>query len=428
MTARPAGTSVRAAAVAVCVAALSACGPPSTTVQPWTAAPQPSAAPSGASPAPSGSPMPTTQPSAAASPAGTTAIADWARLPDPFGKAAGGELDAVAANQGGFLAVGSTGGATPAGVAISSADGLSWSAPVNLPGGTNAYVDAVAVGPDLIVAAGSSSGCCGQAGGKALVWTSRDGSTWKQVADQAGFANAGISGVTAVGKGFVAVGIANTTESSNDAAFWFSPDGASWSRLTSVPGLKTGWMHGVTAGTAGIVAIGTRGDPNTGPSAAWTSTDGKSWKLAAASKALASGVMRAVAPVGDGFVAVGYDADGHARVWRSSDGAAWTPDATQPASSGSGAGLDDLASVGTQLVGLEQVSSSDDLTAGVVWTWSASAGWATVQTGTVFADVGAASGALHAAVSTAGRIVVVGYAGKPDAAEPAIWVSPPGPS
>jgi hypothetical protein len=349
-------------------------------------------------------------------------IADWARLPDPFGKGVAGYLDAVAAYKGGFIAVGTTDDA----VAITSGDGLTWSSPTPLPGGAGAYVDALAVGPDLIVAAGSSSGCCG-GGGRALLWTSKDGSTWQRVPNEAGFADAGISGLAAVGHGFVAVGIANTTEVANDAAFWYSPDGLAWTRLTSVPGLKTGWMNGVTSSASGIVAVGTRGNPNIGPSAVWTSSDGKTWKLAKESAALESGVMQAVTSLGDAFVAVGRDADGHAQVWRSGNGSSWTLDVPQPSSSASFAGFDDIVVIGAQLVGLEQVSMSPSPSASVVWTWSDPAGWAIVPTGTVFASSTRSSSALRAAVGLAGRIVVVGFGGIPDAIEPAIWVSPSGP-
>jgi hypothetical protein len=152
------------------------------------------------------------------------------------------------------------------------------------------------------------------------VWTSPDGVTWNQIAeDAATFADAYLTAITETDQGLVAVGAL-----AQDTGFgvWTSPDGNSWTKRvvdTSFPGPMILWD--VTEGTPGVLAAGDTG--------LWLSPDGVTWQDVADPDFR----VRSLAPRGDGFVAVGEscdDAGCTTAVWTSPNGTTWNRETPEP--------------------------------------------------------------------------------------------------
>ena len=271
----------------------------------------------------------------------TLAPTIWSQIPhdaDVFGDA---EMNSVVAGGPGLVAVGSA----PSwpmdqdvdGVAAvwTSTDGIVWSRVPHdeavFGGEGDQWMTSVTVGGPGLVAFGMDEG----RGSRVAVWTSVDGLSWSRVSldETLTAGNGGPGNVIAGGPGLVAVG-----ELPSAAVVWTSPDGIAWSRVPhdeAVLGLRLGdgnAMTGVTAGGPGFVAVGSDGlnsDNPTGRARAvvWTSIDGLTWSRLPHDEAVFGGEgdqgMFDVTAGGPGLVAVGENDHG-APVWTSADGITWS--------------------------------------------------------------------------------------------------------
>ncbi len=265
----------------------------------------------------------TTAESAAAEPseAGADASAlDWVRVPGDDAFDGGEELHGVTAGGPGLVAVGSD---DDVAAVWTSPDGLTWTRVATDDDSFGGEVnDVVAAGPGLVAVGSDRDG--------AAVWTSPDGLTWTRVPHDLG--GGGIHDVTVGGPGLVAVGghelYADRPMGAIRAVVWTSPDGLNWTRVPHDDDIFGGVegdevdMTGVTAGGPGLVAVG---------SAVWTSPDGLDWSRVPVDESVFGGVvpggrdegMTSVVAADSGIVAVG-SSGGHAAVWTSPDGLAWS--------------------------------------------------------------------------------------------------------
>jgi hypothetical protein len=186
-------------------------------------------------------------------------------------------VSAVARADGGVVAVGRS-GSQP--VAWTTSDGATWDEHVVtvLGGGASAErMNAVAVGPQGLVAGGSV--------GPELLdrharfWTSPDGLAWQPVADDpVAFANSEIRAITAFQGGFVAVGVVGSVQDPSGAVAWVSSDGSEWTRVDD-PAFVGGKAVSVAPGpSGGLIAVGYQIDRSV--AVAWTSADGRHWTRA----------------------------------------------------------------------------------------------------------------------------------------------------
>ena len=122
------------------------------------------------------------------------------------------------------------------------------------------WMTSVTAGGPGVVAVGFAIGpAADSVGERAMVWTSPDGVTWSRVPhNEALFADAGMTSVTATSRGLVVLGDANIP------VIWTSPDGFSWSRtphdeaVFGEPGIyrHRNNMNSVIAAEPGVVAVG----------------------------------------------------------------------------------------------------------------------------------------------------------------------------
>ena len=179
-----------------------------------------------------------------------------------------------------------------------STDGLSWTRVTgpSLPGGG---INSVAAFDWGYIAGGD-------AGGRAAFWLSTDGLTWTRLADQTMFGASGqavtVTGVAAIGTSIVAVGMAHG-DSGSEVVAWYSPDSEEWAKA-SVEGAREGQVFSVAATAGRFLA--------TGPSGAtsclggiWASTDGAAWTCEATDPAFKGFGPYAAAASSDVEIAVG---------------------------------------------------------------------------------------------------------------------------
>jgi hypothetical protein len=186
---------------------------------------------------------------------------------------------------------------------------------------------------------------CGLDPLRALAWTSTDAEQWTRVGRQPSFPGAAINAVTVTDDGrLVAAGIAG-----GHAAIWTSPDGLIWTRVADNPmfGPQPGAgsqasvsATGVAAarGTVVVIAMALDAGPGGAPVVmAWRSSDGITWMPATVEAAIGGQVFD-VAATSSGFLATGPSGGSSCLggIWSSTDGAAWTCDATDPAFEGFG--------------------------------------------------------------------------------------------
>jgi hypothetical protein len=262
----------------------------------------------------------------------------------------------LASGPSGIVAVG-----TIAGTLASwySADGLAWTpSPKGLPlpslGDDTAYVgDVTPRGSGWLAVGRREPACnldCGSNPSRAYVWTSPDGLAWTRVADQASLKGGGMAAVTSLVNGLVAVGVASA-----HPAVWASSDGAAWTRLADDPALRevaspNGTLPSAATGVAvvdvdTVVVVGSAyAQDSCAPGVkaelcpgarAWWSTDGKTWTRAPIDLPI-DGQIFGVAPAPAGLLAVGPSGACLGGIWSSTDGTAWTCEATDPAFSGFG--------------------------------------------------------------------------------------------
>ena len=180
---------------------------------------------------------------------------------------------------------------------------------------------------------------------RAVVSLSTDGRAWSAV-DSASFTNAVMIGVTRIGARLVAFGRDVTSEERVHAAVWTSPDGGSWRRAAESPAFEDSQLIAAVPGGPGIVAVG--GLPHRDTAAMWVSPDGEAWERVATFE---QSFIWSVAVGGPGFVAVGWRrTDPHIRaaVWTSPDGRTWT--AASPLPQDEGVQLRGVAAVRGTLV------------------------------------------------------------------------------
>jgi hypothetical protein len=242
----------------------------------------------------------------------------WDRLDDASGVFQDAWfIRAVTAGDSGLVAVGDGASGDP--LVWFSPYGMQWSRSV-LPNGNQVF-DVVSTDTGY-VAVGRADRIQGDTIlSDGAVWTSPDGITWNQIAeDAATFADAYLMAITETDQGLVAVGVL-----AQDTGFgvWTSPDGNTWTKRvvdTSFPGPMG--LFDVTEGTPGVLTAGVFGG-------LWLSPDGVTWQDVADPDFR----VRSVAPRGDGFVAVGDSCDDTGcttAVWTSPDGITWNRETPEP--------------------------------------------------------------------------------------------------
>jgi len=266
---------------------------------------------------------------------------------------------------------------------------------------------------------------------------STDGRTWHS---QAGFgSDSRINGLSVGQAGVLAVG-----SQGNKARSWFSSDGLAWtaapaSAATSAAKGHTVRMNAAAATGSGWLAVGEEDVACTidcGSSTAvradvWASSDGLHWTVQPGGDALAKSAMTGIVRGGPGYVAVGGAPDakptnpGHAVIWTSSNGTAWTrvPDApifhaTGGINSGLQVSASAIATDGSHLVAVGE-GASQDLTTAVAW-WSDDGRTWQRATGERFP-----TGQLFQVSSVPDGFLAVGPSGQ-DSCLGGIWSSPDG--
>jgi hypothetical protein len=164
----------------------------------------------------------------------------------------------VAAVGSGFVAAGTvcdTSGRTCRAVTWTSADGLTWAAPVNLPGGKGARALQIASGP----AGGAAIGMrCGDAGCDLVGWGSADGVAW-ETANLTGAYEEGSTELAVAGGTFILV----TSTDQAATTVWTSGDGGRWATEAAPGGLDPAKPIGQILGLAGrpgaALAVGIAG-------------------------------------------------------------------------------------------------------------------------------------------------------------------------
>lgn len=152
------------------------------------------------------------------------------------------------------------------------------------------------------------------------VWTSRDGITWSQVADNGDLfdgCRGGMSAVAAKDTNLFAIGIGSNCESTNWAV-WSASDGVKWFRRSEGPVLGRGnaqWMNDLAAGSYGLIAVGGELVGDRSSPAVWTSLDGITWaRVQHDDQTFDTGEIHRLIETSHGFIAVGQS-DSDAAVW-----------------------------------------------------------------------------------------------------------------
>ena len=204
-----------------------------------------------------------------------------------------------------------------------SSDGLAWSRLPQSPALKAADLDGVIVGPNLLVAHGSTGD--EQA---AVVWLSADGQTWEETRELAGLDP--IGAMASGAHGFAAIG-AHFVPSLDDieAVAAYSTDGRTF-QPAQLPGSLPVAFRGVAAAHAGYVAVG-YADREDQPlmAAAIVSADGQTWSAAPAQDGFTNLGFHHVSAVPSGYLAIGFvpEADSFDRqlgsTWFTADGLSW---------------------------------------------------------------------------------------------------------
>jgi len=224
---------------------------------------------------------------------------------------------------------------------VAVADNPAFDPPANGTG-SGAVMDTVAAGALGLFAAGTVEG-------QATVWYSIDGQQWQSLsgADQAidHFTDAVVNVILSTPNGVFAGG-SFVNHNRLSAGLWYSSDGIHWSPVLSAVGTffgagdhvitslvdiaETGNSEPGTPGLTGILAAGGVRSGATWQPASWISPNGVSWSQASESfpldgepPASPGALVYAVTGADGSLFAVG-GSPGRQRVWRSSDGLAWS--------------------------------------------------------------------------------------------------------
>ena len=198
----------------------------------------------------------------------------------------GGHLGAVAAGDGGLIAVGMRGWADGQPATLTSSDGMAWQRIEDPVLYGRSWQVAVTHGPNGWVIGGRTfTETVEETVHQAAAWRSDDMVAWTPAPfvpdlDLHGlnldYPHEGIRDIVAGGPGYVAVG-----NDSDGAVIWTSPDGLAWHRVASLPGADDAVAHDIVALDDGsLVAVG-NSRYAAGPSAAraWSSSDGVAWRV-----------------------------------------------------------------------------------------------------------------------------------------------------
>jgi hypothetical protein len=198
-----------------------------------------------------------------------------------------------------------------------------------LPGG---HLGAVAAGDGGWVAVGMLH----WVDGSESTLVSSDGISWQRLTDPKLYERSWHASVTHGSSGWVIVGRTYTDTpdtTRHEAAAWRSTDLVTWTMAPFVPDLDLGClnielpfegMRDVVAGGPGYVAVGN----DCVGAAMWTSEDGLGWRRVTDLPGAADAVIQAVVGLEDGtLVAVGHSGgvmnDARASAWSSRDGLTW---------------------------------------------------------------------------------------------------------
>ena len=412
------------------VIAVAACGTPPTTPGPTTTVPPTGTASASASPT-----LPIESPSPApSSTLGTPSISADVRhwFPVAVGDNGGSDLlgpasmHAVAALTNGFVAVGS--GPT-GGLDWTSADGRSWTR-TEFPSRVlrNAEPVALAVGTNLVVAAGSYASVTGTR--RPAMWATASGpdsslvgGSWSLVLDPAGGTSeaAGstdvgtMAGVVATPDRFVAVGTIDQV-----GYAWRSSDGSTWSAPIALPGATQSDLWQLVTGPGGIVASGESFGANGWQAMTWRSVDGGTTWIAAA---FPTANLDTITADQNAYWAFGWNPDAagndtalHA-VFRSTDGATWSQVGVLPPGVASAATAIGRAS-GVELVVVMGADASSGRAAAIYSTSDTSGPW--TKEGPADAHASNPANAV-ALLPMEGSLLAIGAAN----GRPAAWLAVP---
>jgi len=187
-----------------------------------------------------------------------------------------------------------------------------------------------------------------------------------------------MASVVGGGPGYVAVGSAPNRPAGPagpvHAVVWTSTDGRTWTRVADAATFHPpdgadqtfgALMTGIAAAGGRLAAVGTVESQDDGSALAWISTDGLKW-VRASSDSFASGQIFHVAAVPNAFLATGPSGSDSCLggIWSSTDGAAWSCVATDPAFTNFAAYAAAASSTTEVVVGFDGTNGAGS----IVWT------------------------------------------------------------
>lgn len=366
------------------------------------------------------------------------AVLTWNRQPLD-GAAGPGRMAAITAGGSGLVAVGSDTDTTHHHNTPTSqrhhTDALvwrsfgtgAWSRVAGQPGFEHASMQDVAWSEGVLVAVGyDDSDPAGVR--RTRIWTSRDGASWRALADETIPADTRLTAILGTVGGFLARGTETAVDGSGRGVVWRSVDGLSWARATDAAAFGEADLWAIFDTGDGLVAVGDVREGPYGPArpVVWRSSDASRWEsIPLADDAFGSGVagIAAITRGGPGYIAVGTLIDTlspqdpvSTRVWPPTDGAIWTsPDLqswtrVEPARDLFG-GQEDQAI--TSVVAIRDGYIAFGNAGGAAGAWSSADGqrWERVEL------PGSASGQIEAAVVMNGEVVGIGGV----VGAPAVW-------
>jgi len=347
------------------------------------------------------------------SPTTRPAPAVWRRI--PFGA---GNVGAVTAFGGGFVAV----GGSERGAAVwTSADGSRWDRVLDQPafqcGSTDpaegCLMKAVAARTGDLVAVGVGPG---PGGGGGRTWHSKDGRTWQLNPQHPDLVGTEFQALIAGGPGFVAV---------DGRRVWATRDGVTW-MVTASSFPEGAWLQAITTRASDVVIVGSISDPSAGSNkrrpAAWSSADGSTWRASAPIAEEDDSYMNLVASGAEGLAAFGYRGTS-AAVWISRDAIVWSPTPDMPAFDQQLAAGNQVqmsaTSFGFVIVGASAQPGPPPLVCSSPTVWISGDG----RTWTKHQLEPACSGIVGGVAEGADGLVLVGFVSEPAQRGPAVWIS-----
>jgi hypothetical protein len=283
-----------------------------------------------------------------------------------------------------------------------------------------------------LVAIGASGGVEVTAGGVnsgPALWLSSDGGTdWARSVlggpvTVTGPGTGQFSGVAHGPAGWLAVG--TTFAAGGKPLVASSADASTWTVETGVAALGDGTATAVAAGTAGYVIVGRRTAGGSSTAAAWYAPGLTGWRQAAVAAAgQGTQVMNAVTATANGFIAVGGTGTSPA-AWLSPTGAAWRQVRLPMPADAARAGLDYVAANGSAVVAAGTEFTAADVSSPFVED-SADGGatWTLVELPVPATGTGTGS-TVTALTAAGGGFTAAGTYVTPAGPEVVIWTLPP---